>query len=1553
MITKIIEKAVASCLAVVLVSGSLLDYKEEKDPVLAADNTFDTIANPSGVHIDLFDYSLYYVGSDGQLHETEEMEPGYASGRGDMTYTYNATSGINFAGTDANGRAYCHLLRFMQASKVGDAQNKNLLSRGYVNSLLGPDGYPVTADRIYNSSNVYGRYTTNYGGMLENATTAGFTRPETGTTPWKYVIDANYIDGFTGPGAVYVTPEGYDRSTGLTNALFYSVDGGYTQGQVTMYSPAFPATLKNESLNYLFDPDIDHAGKTSYEDVNELFLVDEDGYYYFDSSEERAVYNEGTNQFDIYGYSSTNTKGKGFFPFDENEMDIVNKYDHYLGMHMSIEDFSIPADRMVVNSAGEENEMVFSFAGDDDVWIFIDGVLISDLGGIHGRQMTSINFTTGEISCDKNYGSMQGTSINGNSYTLKDVFTALGVEDREEWDGENFSAGSYHTLDFFYLERGNNNSNLYLKFNLVSTYDFTGHKSFIGDSLQENEFNYILRGYQDGEGNDAVMPVAQPDPGVYWSGVSTGADDLGEYEELTVGNSLDGNINFGSFDRTEAALLLGRTFKYTVREQIPEGAVENIDGTFSYSDPATGRTTLYDGRVYYFTGYLFSDGDEIWLSKKYYTDETYTEIDNDVSFINFENKADVASAQLSVSKALEGREWLPDETFEFTLYDSSNTALDTVEIGENGTVSFRGLTFEETGTYTYTISETTDLPDYMEKTEDITATVTVSRNPDTGYLETSVSYTNDDLIINSYEATGTATISVTKVVDGRPWTSGDSFEFELLNSNGVVIDTKTAASGTQTVNFAAITYDETDIGKTYTYTISEKTELPSYMSCSGDVTVTVVVNDNGDGTLDTDVTYTNNGKITNTYTPAPVTASIMVNKTVDGFVEGADNTFTMVLSDSEGTELMSKDLTTTDGSGSAEFGPLTYDRVGVYEYTVTETPGNVAGYDYDSNTYNVVVTVTDDLEGHLVASVAYAGSSTEVNVVNTFTEESIDVTLSVSKTITDTSGSASDGVFTFELLNADGDVIQTVEAATDALTGSVDFEALTFERAGDYKYTVRESAGTVNGMEYDDREYSVVIRVTDNIEEAKLEASVEIDGDEDTEITFTNVYRPAVATAVIEVTKVIDDQSGGGAWDTDFEFVLKDPDGETIGTASVTGEGTASFDPIEYTQVGTYDYVITETPGDAAGYSYDGGEYPVKVTVTDEDGALVASISYGTAPSLSITNSYDPEDAVVNISARKVIDDLSGSDPQGSFTFELVDGEGQVVETASIEGAGIIAFDPLTYDQIGTYEYTLREAAGAADGFDYDTSNFDVTVTVTDDGRGILQGSVSYGNGEAVFTNQYKADSAQLTLSVNKTIDGNDAPSEVFNFDLLDADGNVIQTKSVTGEGNVSFDDLTFSRVGTWTYFVIESEGDAEAFTYDGSRYEITVTVSDNGGKLVAAYTLNKLSEDGTSEDASEIGFVNIYSPTPTPASVPTEAPAEPTATPISESTATPTPTPTTAPKTEGGSSKPDEETTAVATTGENRGLTGRVALTVAITGTVIALVGLSPDRKKRKHFNR
>ena len=899
---KIIKKTLASCLAFVLVSGSFLYYREDKNTVQAADNRLETIANPSGVTIDLFDYSLYYVGSDGQLHETEEMEYAYANARGDRTYTYNATSGINFAGTDADGRDYCHLLRFMQRTKVGDGQNKNLLSRGYVNSILGPDGYPVTSDRLYSSKyNLYGRYSTNYGGTLENATSSGFTLPDTGTTSWKYVIDANYIGGFTSPGAVYVTPEGYDLTTGLTNALFYTVDGGYTQGQVTMYSPAYPATLKNESLNYLFDPSVDHAGKESFIGVNELFMVDDDGFYYFDSSEERAVFNESTNEFDIYGYSSTNSKGKGFFPFDDTEMDIVNKYDHYLGMHMMIEDFSIPAN-------GEENEMVFTFTGDDDVWIFIDGVLISDLGGIHGAQGTSINFTTGEISCDKNYGSMQGTSIKEDSYTLRDVFTALGLEDNEEWNGETFADGSYHTLDFFYLERGNNSSNLSLRFNLISTYDFTGHKVLIGDTLDENEFRYILRGYRDDEGINAVMPTTGADEDIYWSDISTGSDDLGAYKELTVGNSMDGNINFGNFDRTEAAQLLGKTFKYTVREQIPDGAVENIDGTYSYTDPDTGMTTLYDGTIYYFTGYLYTDGTEIWLSKRYYTDETYSEIDDGVNFINFENVADVASAQLQVSKALEGRDWLPDETFEFTLYDSSNTALDTVEISENGTVSFKGLTFDETGTYTYKISETTDLPDYMEKTEDITATVTVSRNPDTGYLETSVSYTNDDLIINSYEATGTATISVTKVIDGRPWTSGDSFEFELLNSNGVVLDTKTATSGSQTVNFAAITYDETDIGKTYTYTISETTELPSYMSCSGDVTATVTVSDNGDGTLDTAVTYTNNGKITNTYTPAPVTASIKVNKTVDGFIDGADNTFTMVLSDSEGTELMSSYL---------------------------------------------------------------------------------------------------------------------------------------------------------------------------------------------------------------------------------------------------------------------------------------------------------------------------------------------------------------------------------------------------------------------------------------------------------------------------------------------------------------------------------------------------------------------------------------------------------------------------------------------------------------------
>ena len=189
---------------------------------------------------------------------------------------------------------------------------------------------------------------------------------------------------------------------------------------------------RGQSLAYLFNSS-QVEGKTAYFDVNYLFTKDENGYFSFDSDMDAAKF-DGSGKFTVYDEPES-----GFFPFDQKKVTSTGagEADHYFGLTMSA-NFYYPKDGKI-----NGNDMVFEFSGDDDVWVFIDDKLVLDLGGIHGEVTGSINFATGYI--------------NENGEHTKNLFDI--IEDISE-------PYSNHKISFFYLERGNSDSNCMLKFNL-------------------------------------------------------------------------------------------------------------------------------------------------------------------------------------------------------------------------------------------------------------------------------------------------------------------------------------------------------------------------------------------------------------------------------------------------------------------------------------------------------------------------------------------------------------------------------------------------------------------------------------------------------------------------------------------------------------------------------------------------------------------------------------------------------------------------------------------------------------------------------------------------------------------------------------------------------------------------------------------------------------------------------------------------------------------------------------------------------------------------------
>lgn len=252
----------------------------------------------------------------------------------------------------------------------------------------------------------------------------------------------------------------YDRNSINNNHALHFMSGGnetgynrYVQDGRGAYAGIVKPLLTNDyptmadgngSLDYLFGGASDNTVVTNHTPEGGLLTSDGQGNYSFDAASKYAKYDHNSNRFELTNQTQSGNRDPLFTPFG-NDID-DNRYS--FGMNLGA-DFYMPKDGKVNNQ-----NMVFDFTGDDDVWVFIDDVLVLDLGGIHQALGGSIDFAADKIKYDKvqSHGDTPAA-------TITEAFRKAG----KKWDSKAYAT---HHLSFFYLERGDGGSNCKISFNL-------------------------------------------------------------------------------------------------------------------------------------------------------------------------------------------------------------------------------------------------------------------------------------------------------------------------------------------------------------------------------------------------------------------------------------------------------------------------------------------------------------------------------------------------------------------------------------------------------------------------------------------------------------------------------------------------------------------------------------------------------------------------------------------------------------------------------------------------------------------------------------------------------------------------------------------------------------------------------------------------------------------------------------------------------------------------------------------------------------------------------
>lgn len=1063
----------------------------------------------------------------------------------------------------------------------------------------------------------------------------------------------------------------------------------------------------------------------------------------------------------------------------------------------------------------------------------------------------------------------------------------------EEWKALYTSTGDLETGESAKLP-GNDKS--YIDF--VNTWNaeeqsisLNGKKTLNGKSLGDysvkEQFDFKLEaagsrpiGSQDGFAEDTDQPMPTDDTGEYI------------YRNSTTGDITISGITF----KTEN---IGKEYKYILRELQPTNNGK-VDG-----NPIEGAKKNNDGNWVY-KGITFDkEAKEIIISVN--SSDGTNEIQAQVTGNNFEfvNSYDASTTlALNGTKKITGREFKSGDIFTFEITRENGAPLPKNAEGQEmssvtikpqsgkiadidfGTITFTqadmkdavaeknqdGSTKQYTKDFTYTLTETgTDGNGmtYDKAPKKVTITVTDDNH---GTMKAAVKEGSEELEwTNKYTATGAvgeADLAVTKVLNGRAMKDGE-FNFTIKSAEDTPQLTKNFANefsadgSVQTLKDGfKLTFDQNDIGKTFTYIVDEveNTDVNGITYDKSEYQVVFTPKDNGNGTITPEIkvtriknaageTVSENVKLTdgkavlpfvNTYSTAPGVVDLSEAAGFTKAITGRDwkegdsfifkitgtapdgNTAPMPQKDNQDVTSVTVDYdmaqeqktTAEDAETKFGFGTITFDKAGVYTYEVTEEKAGTTenGLAYSNNIATVTIRVEDkEGTGKLTATPVTANPEF-VNTYKAALYYTDKGNIAIFKTLHGTN--VKDNQFSFKVKAKDEATEDSLKIPMNGITEETDpategqrtevarLRPITFTEADagkTYTFTVEEVKAGGKGFTYDDTVYEVAIAVTD-LGAGKLQA-------------VTTVWNKTDDKKVSETTWTTDSATETNPIALDFTNVYRASGNVAI---KVTKEVTGGR-PLK---AGEFAFRLTTKPT-------KGGTGTEVATATNQaDGTVDFGIFKYT------TTGYQAPEGAVNLT-----DIISGDNAYATMT--QVDGK-----------------------NVYTVKYIASEVTDSLPaGMTASTPPFDVTVTVTDNGNGTLTAEASTGE----FTNTYATVNDDISIKMNgtKTIDTNSVAGltlpvlkENFTFELKALDGAPAPTRAIakTDEnGNVDFGTATFnssrlegvtaaedgSRTKEFKYEVTEVKGNLPGVTYDTEKKTFTVTLKDDGNGNLSATTSN------------------------------------------------------------------------------------------------------------------